>query len=82
MSKADELFDELGYVKDYLITYTFVVMQHQFDICFSSFYKTYIIKEHYYDKKGNYQTREIDINDTSSEVAEAINKKMEELGWK
>lgn len=82
MSEADKLFKKMGYEKDFLITYTFMIINHQFEICFNSFYKNYTIKEYYYDKEGVFQTKKIDIDDTSSEVAEAIKKKMEELRWK
>jgi len=82
MSEADELFDELGYEKDFLITYTFMILNHQFEITFNSIQKDYFITEHYYDEKGIFQTRKIDVDETSYDVAEAINKKCEELGWK
>lgn len=79
MSKADMMFEKLGYRKDVIITYTLVIHSHQFDITFDSVFKDFIIRENFYDEVGNYQSNNIDINDTSLEVAEAINKKCKEL---
>lgn len=82
MSEADKMFEELGYEKDFLIMYSFMILNNQFEITFDSNYKDYFITEYYYDERGVFQTKKIDIDDTSSEVAEAIKKKMEELRWK
>ena len=79
MSKADEMFEKLGYRKDVIITYTLVIHSHQFDITFDSVFKEFIIRESFYDEVGNYQSNNIDINDTSLEVTEAINEKCKEL---
>lgn len=80
--EADKMFEELGYEKDFLIMYNFMILNHQFEITFDSNYKDYFITEYYYDERGIFQTRKINIDDTSYDVAKAINKKCEELGWK
>ena len=81
MSKADEMFEKLGYKKDFLIAYEMLVNNTQFEVCFNSFYKTYQIKEYGYDKKGLFYSKEINIKDTSPEVEKAINEKVKDLGW-
>lgn len=82
MSEADKLFEKLGYKKDFFITYDFMISQHQFQVLFSSVDKNYNIKEYYYDKNGNLNSKEYDINDTSPELKQAIQMKCKELEWK
>ena len=43
MSEADKLFEKLGYKKDFLITYEFMISQHQFQVYFNSVDKNYNI---------------------------------------
>ena len=45
MSEADKLFEKLGYKKDFLITYEFMISQHQFQVYFNSVDKNYNILE-------------------------------------
>ena len=81
MKNADEMFEKLGYKKDFLITYEMLVNNTQFEVCFNSFYKTYQIKEYGYDKKGEFYSKEISIDNTSPKLLQAINEKVKELGW-
>ena len=52
MSKADKMFEELGYEKDFLITYTIIpkVYKSQIEITFNSIDKKVEIKHCYFDK--------------------------------
>lgn len=79
MSKADGMFEKLGYEKSFFVMYTFKTCNHQFYITFNSAFKKCLIDEHYFDEKGNPKRKYIDISDTSLEVARAINEKCKEL---
>lgn len=81
MSKADKMFEELGYKKDFLITYQLLIGNTQFEVCFNSIDKTYKIKKYGYDEKGLFYSKEINVKDTSLEIEKAINQKCKELGW-
>lgn len=81
MSEADKIFEELGYKKEFVIVYEFMILQHQFEICFNSIDKNYDIKEHYFDEKGNFNSKEYDIDNVEPKLKQAIQMKCKELGW-
>ena len=80
MSKADEMFEKLGYEKDnYDQNSYFNVItpfKHQLDITFID--GDIILSKTDYDENGNLENNTIYLN---KEVLQAINEKVKELGW-
>ena len=83
MSKADKMFEELGYIFEKANEtegYCKVIIagKKQKGIIFENDFKEILFNLSYYDKEGNFKYKNITI---SKEELQAINEKVKELGW-
>ena len=76
MSKADYMFEKLGY-KKFISDDCILFMKDLFQITFIIPNETFITEY----KKGDYNFPEIRAFEISIEELQAINEKVKELGW-
>lgn len=76
MSKADEMFEELGYIKDINVDYG-LIRYNKDDKCFIRFMMdTEEIETNKISSDGSVWILDINMN-----LLQAINEKVKELGW-